>query len=347
MCYATNTNSKAIAQNFMNMDNKYINYLFAFFFLLILGSCAGTRKLKNGNFVKQIDGININYDIKGKGPVMIIGHPTSGKIGYELTLKPLEKKFTMVYYDPRGTGKSDTPNTLNQYSYENLVTEIDLLRKHLSVNKIWIFGHSDQSIIALQYAVEHPENTAGLILSGTKYIKNQGSVIEVRKKSEEKRESESPWFNQVIKDWDYMIEHKTSTDSAGRNLNYAPVKWWCYDEETAQKVIPIYDTISKYGRRRPIDNQYPLQTEKEVQEFYKRIENYESKYSTIKVPVLILNGKYDTNNPPESAEKLQSVLPNSKLVLIDKAGHFPWVEQPEKSFNEIFNWLDTIKNIKN
>ena len=264
-------------------------------------------------------------------------------IGYELSLKPLENKFTMVYYDPRGAGKSDAPDSLSQYSDEHLVNEIDLLREHLGINKIWIFGHSDQSVIALQYAVDHPEYTKGLILSGTQYIQSRESVIEERKESEKKRESESPWFNQVIKDWDYMIEHKTTTDSAGRDLKYAPIKWWCYNEQTAQKVIPIYDSISKYGRRKPINNQFPLQTETEVRKHYQRINYYEQRYSTIKVPVLILNGKYDTNNPPESAEKLHSVLLNSKLVLIDKAGHFPWVEQPEKSFGEIINWLDTIK----
>lgn len=55
------------------MNNDY-NYLLTSFFLLFLTSCAGTKKLKNGNFVNQIDGININYTIKGKGPVMIVGH---------------------------------------------------------------------------------------------------------------------------------------------------------------------------------------------------------------------------------------------------------------------------------
>jgi proline iminopeptidase len=327
--------------------NKDYRHLLIFVFLLFLTPSAWTQKLSSGNFVAKIDGININYTIKGKGPVMIVGHPTSGKIGYELSLKPLENKFTMVYYDPRGTGKSDIPDSLSQYNDEHLVNEIDLLRKHLSVKKIWIFGHSDQSVIALQYAVDHPENIQGLILSGTKYIQSRESVIEERRESEKKRESESPWFKQVVRDWDYMIEHKTTTDSAGRDLKYAPIKWWCYDEQTAQKVIPIYDSISKYGRRKPVNNQLPLQTETEVQRLYKRINDYEQKYSTIKVPVLILNGKYDTNNTPESAERLHNVLMNSKLVLIDKAGHFPWVEQPEKSFSEIYNWLKAIKYNKN
>lgn len=319
------------------------------FLLLLLTSCVGcigTNQVKSGNYVKKIDNINLNFTIKGKGPVMIVGHRSSGKTGYELTLQPLESKFTMVYYDPRGTGKSDTPDTIEKYNYEYLVNEIDSLRNYLGAKKIWLFGHSDQSQIALQYAVDHPNNVAGLILSGTKYVENRDTVVQQRRNFETVRRSQSEWFNQVVKDWDYMIEHKTTTDSLGRDLKYATIKWWCYDSATSEKVIPIYDTITKTGRLKPINDQYPYQTEEQLQRLDQRTAFYQSKYPTIKTNILILNGKYDTNNPPNSVEKLHTVLPNSTLVLIDKAGHFPWVEQPEKSFAAIFKWLETVSNRK-
>ena len=81
--------------------NKAYHHLLSFLFLLFLIPCAAQKRFNNGNFVSKIDGINISYTIKGKEPVMIVGHPTSGKIGYELSLKLLENKFTIVYYDPR------------------------------------------------------------------------------------------------------------------------------------------------------------------------------------------------------------------------------------------------------
>ena len=54
---------------------------------------------------------------------------------------------------------------------------------------------------------------------------------------------------------------------------------------------------------------------------------------------MIINGRFDTNNPPEFAQELQRNLPNSKLVLLSKSGHFPWIEQPEMTFGEINKWL--------
>ncbi len=270
---------------------------------------------------------------------MIAGHLSSGKIGYELTLKPLEKYFTMVYYEPRGTGKSEVPNTIEEYNQEFIVEEIEHLRKKLNAEKIWIFGHSDQSAVALEYALKFPGQTSGLILTGTSFVGTQQESHERREESENKREKESPWFAQVIKDWDYMIEHKTPTDKNGKDLSDAPIKWWCYNEESSQKVIPVVKEITNTGRRKPINGKFPIETEAERQKYL----DYQKQFPTITTNILIINGKYDTNNPPDYVEELHNVLPDSKLVLIDKAGHFPWIENSDQTFQEIETWIQTVR----
>lgn len=295
------------------------------------------QQLKNGNFTEKIDGININYTIKGNGPVMLVGHPNSGKIGYELTLQPLEKQFTMIYYDSRGTGKSAVPTKIEDYSLEKSVVEIEELRKKLNANKIWFFAHSDQSGIAMLYSLKYPNHVEGMILTGTSLVASPEDVYNRRKESENKRIKESEWFSQVVKDWDYMYTNKTEKAPDGRDLSEAPMKWWCYDEESSQKVIPIMKEISKAGRRKPVNGQMP-QTEKMLEYYY----NQQKKFSQIKTKTLILNGKSDTNNLPEFAEQLHKTLPNSKLVFVEKAGHFPWVENASQSFSEIEKWLKEV-----
>ena len=313
---------------------KYFS-IFSITIFLLLISCTSKTKIKHGDFYEKIDGIFLNYTVKGNGPVMIVGHPNSGKIGYEMTLKPLEEKFTMVYYDSRGTGKSEAPQKLKEYNSDRLSEELDLLRKKVGVDKIWIFGHSDQSAVALQYAVEHPQNVSGLILSGTSFIGDMDETLQRKRDSENKRKWESEWFSQVVKDWDYMYEHKTETDERGRNLADAPLKWWAYDEESSQKVIPITKLITEAGRRKPVDGKFYAETPY-LRQKYLDIQN---NFKKLKVRTLIINGKFDTNNSPKFAAELQRNLPNSKLVLLDKSGHFPWIEQSEKTFEEIFKWL--------
>lgn len=305
---------------------------------LTLVSCAQNKTLKEGNFDAVIDDIQINYTVKGNGQVMLVGHLYSGKAGYEMTLKPLEKYFTMVYYDPRGTGKSDPPEDLNQYDYSFIVKEIELLRQHLKADKIWLFGHSDQSEIALEYAIDFPEHVHGLIISGTHFVESQEKEVITKQEFESERKKDK-WFRQVCEDWDYMVEHNSKIGENGRDLTYAPLKWWCFDSVSAQKVIPVYNEISKAGRRKPIDNQQPFSTKSQREKLSKRIEEYQKFYHQINIPILILQGNWDTNNPPESVEKLHRELPTSTLIWMKKSGHFPWVEQPKESFEQIEKWL--------
>lgn len=319
---------------------------FKLFILLLTGfctSCYNIVLIENGEFDVELDGLMINYSVKGSGPIMVVGHLYSGKTGYEMSLKSLESRFTMVYYSPRGTGKSEGPKQIEDYHYQHLVEEIDQLRKHLNQESIWLFGHSDQSEIALQYAIDHPNNVAGLILSGTHFVEN-AATEKIEKNRFENERKKQPWFRQVVADISYRNTFQTTTDSTGHDLTYAPLKWWCYDSISAQSVIPIYEAINQAGRRKPVNEKYAFSTQFELDQLAKRSAEYQSRYGSINVPLLILQGRFDTNNPPIMVEKLNRRIPNSELIFMEESGHFPWVEQPTESFNQIFEWLDKMES---
>lgn len=159
------------------MKAPLFKFMIIFLLLFSLNKIGNSQSLKNGSYLETIGNLKIHYTIRGQGPILIVGHLSSGMKGYELTLQPLEAYFTMVYYDPRGTGKSDTPTTLLGYQQDSIVAEIEALRLHLNVDKIFLFGHSDQSAISLIYALQYPEHTAGLILTGTSYVGTQEATI--------------------------------------------------------------------------------------------------------------------------------------------------------------------------
>ncbi len=143
----------------------------------------------------------------------------------------------------------------------------------------------------------------------------------------------------MIADLDYMEQNKTDKDQNGNDMSTAPIKWWCFNEESSQKVIPIVKEISKAGRRKPIGNQNYYETPEERQKY---LDN-QKKFPKIQTKTLIINGKFDTNNSPKYAEELHKVLPNSKLVIIDEAGHFPWIENSGGTLYQIEKWLNETK----
>jgi pimeloyl-ACP methyl ester carboxylesterase len=68
--------------------------------------------------------------------------------------------------------------------------------------------------------------------------------------------------------------------------------------------------------------------------------NMANDVTNITVPTLLIWGLNDTITPPIVAHEFNKLIPNSELRFIDKCGHAPMMEHPEK-FNKIFyNFLN-------
>jgi pimeloyl-ACP methyl ester carboxylesterase len=59
----------------------------------------------------------------------------------------------------------------------------------------------------------------------------------------------------------------------------------------------------------------------------------EEQARAIKTPTLLVWGANDKLSPPVNADKLNAAIAGSRKVLIDKAGHYPFIEHPDQ-FNQ-------------
>ena len=55
--------------------------------------------------------------------------------------------------------------------------------------------------------------------------------------------------------------------------------------------------------------------------------------SELDVPAVIVVGDDDFICSPAQAMRIHLALKRSKLVLVEQAGHFPWLEQPEAFYS--------------
>lgn len=60
--------------------------------------------------------------------------------------------------------------------------------------------------------------------------------------------------------------------------------------------------------------------------------------SSIKIPVLIINGEEDMPRPPAWSDEMKRELPNAKLIRLSKIGHSPTLEAPEKVLPAIIDF---------
>ena len=74
--------------------------------------------------------------------------------------------YRIILFDQRGCGKSKPLGGTLKNTTDNLVNDIELIRKELNINEWIIFGGSWGSTLALAYAIKHPKFVQGLVLRG-------------------------------------------------------------------------------------------------------------------------------------------------------------------------------------
>ena len=74
--------------------------------------------------------------------------------------------WRIVIFDQRGAGRSRPLGGLDNNSTPDLVSDIEVLRRHLAIERFLLFGGSWGSTLALAYAQAHPQHVAGAVLRG-------------------------------------------------------------------------------------------------------------------------------------------------------------------------------------
>jgi proline iminopeptidase len=114
------------------------------------------------------DGHRLSWEVcgnpEGKPAIVLHGGPGSGRTaGLRRFFDP--RPYRIVLFDQRGCGSS-TPHAgdptvdLSTNTTEHLLADIELLRRHLAVERWLVFGLSWGSTLGLAYAERHPERVS-------------------------------------------------------------------------------------------------------------------------------------------------------------------------------------------
>lgn len=269
------------------------------------------------------DGVTLYYDVVGKGePVVLL----SGGPGFSPDyLRPiadtLKKKYAAVLFHQRGTGKSK----LDKYDgdvldFKKLVADLDALRRELKQEKLTIVAHSYGGILSMMYAREHPDRIRALALidSGGPTLSSVpkfNTNLAARFSEDEKAR---------IKEWSDPERRKTDRKRAVLEVTKAKTAAYFADRAKAPLLI---DTLNEESFNDAVFWGVVMQM---------MALDIRTGLEKVKAPVLVIHGKQD---PLESADEVHATFPGSKLVVIDKAGHFPWLERPAEVYAPLESFL--------
>ncbi|MBC8227604.1 MAG: prolyl aminopeptidase, partial [Gammaproteobacteria bacterium] len=101
----------------------------------------------------------------GKPALFLHGGPGGGgDINVRRFFDP--KIYRIIIFDQRGCGRSKPNGLLTNNTTWDLVSDIELLRLKLNIDKWLVFGGSWGSTLALAYAQTHPSSVSEMILRG-------------------------------------------------------------------------------------------------------------------------------------------------------------------------------------
>ncbi len=258
----------------------------------------------------NVNGININYEIAGRGePLILIGGYNADISIWKRQTSALKPYFKLIVFDNRGAGKSDKPQ--GSYSILDMAEDTLKLMDYLNIQHTSILGVSMGGMIAQELAIRYPERVSKLILAsshaGTDNKLNGGTA-------------------DIVKAWDQPVRTCTKR-----------VLGACCNKAFNRLVLaPILQF--KVGRLR----------EAEVAGLLGQMEacrnhNTFDRLSQIKAPTLVITGTRDRVVKPTSSDLLAQKIPGARLVRFEGGSHLVNWEMSKRFNEEIYRFL-TLKD---
>ena len=291
-------------------------------FLFFSGISAYSQSTEG---VRNINGTRLFVKEAGKGEVLIVIHGGPGlNHSYFLPhLDPLAKKLKVVYYDQRACGQSAIPS-VDSLSLSYFIDDIEAIRKMTGANKVNLLAHSWGTLLAVQYGITYPDRVNKMIVSNPvplnpEYQKISGALLQSK---------------------------TTKQDSLDRAELIASPAFKNQDVAATEALLKVIFRPSFYDREKvaSLDLNLPFNYGKATTALYgglgKDMQSYDyyDAIRTFTFPVLVVAGRAD-NIPMEAIERIQHNILGSKLIVFEKSGHFPFIEEQEKFTTEVISFL--------
>jgi proline iminopeptidase len=278
-------------------------------------------------FVTASDGVRLHVEQAGDGEPMVLAHGGPGLWDYLDELSGLlEPRFRVVRYDQRGGGRSERRGP---YALERFVADYDELRENAGVDRIVAAGHSWGACLALLYAIRHPERVRGVLyISG---IGCEWARFRMAHRTELLRRlgTGAARFTRLDSSPKRSAEEEAECNRLRWGTDYA-------DEASGrprvQRMLDAGFEVNSECNGSLMAELYQLSLE----DWAKRLRGFEQ-------PVLVIAGERDPR-PVAAIDSLVAMLPSVEKLVLPDAGHFPWVERPERFTTAVFEWqsrLDT------
>src|SRR5687767_7596301 len=123
-------------------------------------------------FCNSFDGVRLAYATSGSGPPLVKVGNWLSHLEFDLVspiwrhwMAALSEDHTLIRYDQRGWGLSDW--NVADFSLDALVRDLECVVETLNLTRFPLLGLAQGGVVAIAYAVKHPDKVSHLILYGS------------------------------------------------------------------------------------------------------------------------------------------------------------------------------------
>ena len=268
------------------------------------------------------EGASLYARVIGSGPPVIVLHggPDFDHKYFLPELDRLADAYRLIYYDQRGRGLSAEHVRPEDVTLASDLEDLDRVRRHFELEAPVLLGHSWGAVLALEYALRHPDRVSRLVLMNP--APASASQLEVLR---------AAYLAQLGGDMDRQREIMASA---------------AYQEGDPDAVTARYRIHFTHALRRPADYEKLMArmsagfhsqgregilkawaVEERLYRDTWQVPGYDllPKLQGLRVPTLVIVGEQDFI-PPEIAARIAQAIPGATLVAIRDCGHFAYLE---------------------
>ncbi|MCW2614148.1 MAG: alpha/beta hydrolase [Frankiales bacterium] len=275
------------------------------------------------------DGTRLAYVEVGTGPRLVCVPGGPGRASaYLEDLGGLSEERTLVRLDTRATGHSEVPADPSSLRFDRLAADVEALRVHLDKDRIDLLGHSAGCLVAQAWAAAHPDRVRSLVLvTPTDRLQggrrsDVGAIRETR--------SEEPWYAEAAEAQAALADappaQQQSLVRATRPFFYG--RW---DERTQAHAA----TADRQSSKRA---ELGFGAGMEAVD----LAGMQESLAALDVPVLVVGGERDALTGVASVDLVAGSFARAQTAVLARAGHFPWVDEPEQFRAVVSAFLATV-----
>lgn len=262
---------------------------------------------------------------RGRGYPLLLLHGGPGLDHHEFAdyLDPLADEHRLLLVDQRAQGRSD-PADPATWSLRQMAADVVALARALELPAYGVLGHSFGAFVALQWAVEHPDERGPAIISSGLPSSRYLERVDDNLRSFEPVELRE----QVAASWTREQSVQTPEDVAAL----------LHDQMPFHFADPRDPRIEELERRSAGAVYSPDVLRHFSRAGYGDIE-VEDRLAGVRRRVLVLAGRHDRTCVLEGARAIAEGIPGAELVLFEESAHMAYVEENGRYLDAVRSFL--------